>query len=417
MQFPLNNKSFKTILAAVSGTLLQWYDFSLFGYLAVLIGTTFFPTKNHLASVLLSLTTFAIGFVLAPIGALIFSFIGDRYGRKKALTYSILLMAIPTFITAFIPSYHHIGILAPIILTICRMMQGLVASSEFAGSAIFLVEHAPHNRQTLMGSLTSSAYSIGFIIGALIVAFFTSSIMPAWAWRIAFLLSAIGALLVLYIRNKIAETPPFLAIKAKPINNIPLHKILQQPAIYVTALMASYVGIITFGSYIFSATYIYLYSHLALNKIALFLSCAFIVDAMVEPLVALLADKIGRRKIIIFGSILMLICIYPIFLGFSSGKEPLVLLSLISISLLIAISFSPVNTFLILQFPVSIRYRGFSLPWNIFISLIGGTTPLVLMALIKFSHNIYAPVAYYGIAILLCWLALYLNKYYQPLTA
>ena len=399
---------YKITIAALSGTLLQWYDFSLFGYLAIIIGKTFFPSQNHLASVLLSLTTFSIGFVLAPIGALIFSYIGDKYGRKKALTYSILLMAIPTFIITFIPSYHHIKIAAPILLTLARMLQGLVASSEFAGSAIFLNEHAPKNRETLMGSLTSAAYSFGFIIGALVVSILTLSFMPSWAWRLAFLFSAFGALLVLYIRNKVAETPAFLALQAESATAVPIKAIIQYKGTYITALMASYVGIITFGNYVFSVTYIYLYSHLSLAKIVFFLSCAFLLDALIEPIIALLADKIGKQKIILTGSILTLIFIYPIFMGFSSGNALLVLISLMGASLLIAISFAPVNAFLILQFPVTIRYRGFSLPWNIFISIIGGTTPLVLIGIIKLSHNIYAPIAYYFFAVLLCWLALFL---------
>jgi MFS transporter, MHS family, proline/betaine transporter len=154
----------KALFAGVSGTALQWYDFTIFGYFAPFIAATYFPSENKFASLLSTLGVFAVGYLLAPLGSFLLGFVGDRLGRKKALTLSILAMTIPTAFISLVSSYQSIGILAPIIITLCRILQGLVASSEFIGSAIFLVEHAKQNQKAFYGSLTSTAYSAGLIL-------------------------------------------------------------------------------------------------------------------------------------------------------------------------------------------------------------------------------------------------------------
>ena len=140
----------KALLAGISGTALQWYDFAIFGYFAPMIAATYFPAENHLASLLHTFGVFAVGYLLAPIGVLFFGYIGDRYGRKRALTLSILGMAIPTALISIVPGYKLIGIAAPILITLLRVVQGFVASAEFTGSAVFLIEHAKPEKKLFL---------------------------------------------------------------------------------------------------------------------------------------------------------------------------------------------------------------------------------------------------------------------------
>ena len=180
------------MLAGVSGTALQWYDFAIFGYFAPIIAATYFPSDNPIAAMLSAFGVFAVGYLLAPIGSIVFGLMGDRYGRKRALTLSILAMAIPTSLIALLPGYQTIGIAAPILVTLLRMIQGFVASSEFTGSAIFLVEHAKQGRKAFYGCLTSSGYSMGVILAGLMASLLTAAFMPDWAWRLGFAVALIA---------------------------------------------------------------------------------------------------------------------------------------------------------------------------------------------------------------------------------
>lgn len=202
---------FKQVFAATSGTMLQWYDFSLFGYLAPVIAELYFPAQNTTLSILYTFSLFAVSFLLAPVGSIFFGYIGDNYGRKRALTLSVLFMAIPTAIIGVLPTYAQIGIIASVLLILCRLIQGFIASAEYTGSAIFMVEHAKHNKPFLLGSLVSSSYSIGLLIGSVAATAATMEFMPTYFWRLPFLLALAAGLLIFYIRKNIAETQEYIA--------------------------------------------------------------------------------------------------------------------------------------------------------------------------------------------------------------
>jgi len=292
------------ILAATLGTTLQWYDFSLFGYLTPLIASLFFPESNNTAGILYTFGLFAVSFLLAPIGGIFFGYIGDNFGRKKALTLSVIFMAIPTTIIGLLPTYKKIGILAPISLTFLRIIQGLVASAEFSGSAIFLVEHASSKHPYFLGSLTSSAYSIGLIIGAVISAIVTLNFMPVAAWRIPFLLALFGGLLIYFMRKNLVETPEFNYLNAKKNHKKTtfITALKKNPkSIFITILIAWLVGIITFGSYVYGVTYITQFSNLNLTMSIIIVSAALLLDALLEPFIALLSDKYNGKIISMCG--------------------------------------------------------------------------------------------------------------------
>ena len=403
----------KAAFAGVSGTIFQWYDFSLFGFFAPIIAKQFFPGTSTIISLMSTFGVFAVGFLLAPLGAVFFGHIGDRYGRKRVLSLSILLMTIPTTLIGFLPSYQSIGILAPILLTLFRLIQGFVASAEFAGSAIFLLEHAPEGRQCFYSSLTSSSYSIGMIIGSLTASLVTMHFMPEWAWRLPFILSLCAGLIISYLRTQVCETPIFDVQKCQKHYPM-LRAFSENPRSVATTIgIAAFAGIISYGSYVYMVTYLHATAGLSLSTAIVLVSLALLIDAITEPFIAMLADKIGKKVMMRVGSILMILLVTPIFMGLSSGSIALALSSIVTLTLLIAITFSPSNALMGLSFPSSQRCSGFGVSFNIGITLFGGTAPLVLAYLVHYHNRIIGPVSYYLFAILIGLVSLYFSREYS----
>ncbi|MFO8671974.1 MFS transporter [Legionella pneumophila serogroup 1] len=391
------SSSSKALFAGVSGTALQWYDFALFGYFAPIIAATYFPNDNQFASLLSAFGVFAVGYLLAPIGSLLFGYIGDQFGRKRALTLSILAMAIPTAMISIIPSYQYIGITAPLLITLLRVIQGFVASSEFTGSAIFLVEHAESKKKALYGCLTSSAYSTGLILAGLAASFFTASFMPDWGWRIGFGLALIAGILIFYLRTHVAETPEYENIAQHDKRRLPFLAALKEAPLAVVGIIgiAWLVSIMTFGTYVFTATYLHSYFHISLGLATLIITIALAVDATLEPFIALLADRIGLLKVIRLGMVAMLFLSIPIFFLLATGNVGLIAMGLVFMSILIAITYAPLNAYMVTLFPHQYRYSGFGVAFNIGISLFGGTTPIVMMWLVNSTSNFISPAWYY----------------------
>ncbi len=411
----MNNSpsSFKALLAGTSGTILQWYDFAIFGYFAPIIALTFFPKGNATAGLLNTFTVFAVGYLLAPLGALAFGYIGDHYGRKRALSFSILGMAFATASLSILPGFDSIGILAPILVTLIRITQGFVASSEFTGSAIFLVEHAKPGRKAFYGCLTSSAYSTGVILAGLMASFLTASMMPSWSWRLGFAFALVAGVIIFYLRIHVAETPVYQRIPASKKSNQPIFSAIQQaPIAFIGVIgLAALIGIMTFGTYVFAETFVHHYFKISLSTMTLLTTLALAVDALLEPCVALLADKIGYLRIMIFGIFLILLTSFPLFYLLTTSNILLIMLSLMSFSVLIAITFAPMNAYMAELFPEHCRYSGFGVAFHIGISLFGGTTPLLMMWLIEKTNSLTAPAYYYIFGALLGLSAIALCEY------
>ena len=397
------SSSSKALFAGVSGTALQWYDFALFGYFAPIIAATYFPNDNQFASLLSAFGVFAVGYLLAPIGSLFFGYIGDQFGRKRALTLSILAMVIPTALISVVPSYQYIGIAAPLLITLLRVIQGFVASSEFTGSAIFLVEHAKPENKAFYGCLTSSAYSAGLIMAGLAASFFTASFMPDWGWRIGFGLALIAGILIFYLRAHVAETPEYEHIAQHDKRSLPFLAAIKEAPLAVVGIigMAWLVSIMTFGTYVFTATYLHSYFHISLGLATLIITLALAVDATLEPFIALLADRIGLLKVIRLGMVAMLILSIPIFYLLATGNVVLIAMGLAFMSILIAITYAPLNAYMVSLFPHQYRYSGFGVAFNVGISLFGGTTPIVMMWLVNTTNNFISPAWYYMFGVII----------------
>lgn len=355
------------LVAGMMGTLLQWYDFAIFGYFAPLIAETYFPNGNSIAALLNTFAVFAVGYVLAPLGSICFGYIGDKYGRKKALTLSILCMAIPTSLISVVPGYVVIGIAAPLIITLLRMIQGFVASSEYVSSSVFLIEHAKTGRKALYGCLTSSAYSLGSMLAGLSASFFTASFMPTWGWRLGFAVALAAGGLIYFLRLRVAETPEYTAIRTSSIPRVPfLAALRNRPWVMLGIFgIGSMIGIITFGTYVFMASYLPGHFSISLSKTVLLITVALAVDALLEPCIALISEKVGYLFVICCGVILMGLAIVPVFSWIAEGSVAHIAEGLVIISVLIAIICAPLNAYMVSLFPQQYRCSGFGFAFNL----------------------------------------------------
>ncbi len=391
------SSSKKAMLAGISGTALQWYDFAVFGYFAPIIAAIYFPKASAIASLLHVFAVFAVGYLLAPIGAMCFGYIGDRYGRKRALLLSITGMALSTAMIACLPGFKTIGITAPILITLLRVTQGFVASSEFTGSAIFLVEHAKPGQKAFYGSLTSSAYSIGVIFAGLITSLLTASFMPDWSWRLGFGLALVAGIVIFYLRRFVPETPVYQQIQTQDKPKYPfLLAVKTVPYAVIGVIgLGSLIGIMTFGTYVFTASYLHTYFQVSLSTAALITTSGLAVLAVLEPCMGIVADKIGHLKQLIIGISAIFCFSLPVIYLLTSGDLSSVVLGMLLMSVLIATAFAPINAYMLALFPENCRYSGFGVSFHIGISLFGSTTPLVLMWLVNQTGDLTAPAGYY----------------------
>jgi MHS family proline/betaine transporter-like MFS transporter len=207
-----NTQTRRVVAAGMIGNVLEWYDFAIYGYFATSIGRHFFPHEDPLAQLLSAFGVFAVGYMMRPVGGVIIGHIGDRFGRRAALTFSVAAMAIPTFLIGLLPSYATLGLFAPIALTLLRMAQGLSVGGEYTSSMVFLVEHAPHGRRGLMGALISCGACGGILLGSAVGATFAATLSPValeeWGWRIPFLLGLLVGIAGYLLRRHVQETVP-----------------------------------------------------------------------------------------------------------------------------------------------------------------------------------------------------------------
>jgi len=220
------------VIAGAVGNVMEWYDFALYGYFASTIGKLFFPSGDAVASLLAAFAVFASGFLVRPLGGVLFGYYGDRLGRRRVLAASVILMAVPTFAIGLLPTHAQVGTLAPLLLVLARLLQGISSGGEYSGAMSYLLEHAPPNRRGLFGSTAPCAAFTGILLGSGVSALVTASLSPAaletWGWRLPFLLGLLLGLVGLYLRLRGEETPEFLAlVRASATAKAPLREVLQ----------------------------------------------------------------------------------------------------------------------------------------------------------------------------------------------
>jgi MFS family permease len=414
------------IAASAAGTVIEWYDFYLYGVLAAFFATQFFPPGNDVAALLSSLATFGAGFAVRPFGAAFFGRIGDIIGRKFTFLLTITLMGVSTALVGVLPTFAQIGILAPIILVILRLAQGLALGGEYGGAAIYVAEHAPDHERGKYTSWIQTTATVGLLLALAVILLFRLSMGDAafkeYGWRIPFLLSAVLVALALFIRLRLQETPLFTRLKdAGRSTTSPWRESFGNPANRRLILLA------LFGMTAGQAVVWYQGQFQALffmqNILGVkFSSAYFIVGTAIvlaTPFFIFfgrLSDRIGRKPIILGGCLIAALSYYPIYnLMFAAANpvlnpktDPAITSTYISanpnIAMLIALVwiqvvfvtmvYGPIAAFLVEYFPARIRYTSLSIPYHIGNGWFGGFLPLIAASLFAATGNIYAGLIY-----------------------
>jgi MHS family proline/betaine transporter-like MFS transporter len=377
-------KNYKAIFAALIGNALEYYDVMLYGFFATMLAPLFFPTENGTISIISSLGTFAAGFIMRPLGGIFFGHFGDKVGRRPALALAIFLVTIPTFIIGILPTYAQIGAAAPIILITCRLLQGLCVGGEYSGAAIFVIEHSKKNRAAFAGSILCAAGFFGGVLGTFIGFLCTLSFMPSWAWRIPFLIGSVIGLIGYRIRTRINESPDFLRVKDDQRNRIPLLTVLQKRrknllctiGIGATSLIPFYIASVFFGHLLVAQMHVP-YPQMMLINIALniFIMCLL-------PLMGMIADNIGKEKLMIFFSLSSIIIAFTLIFILNDSLSVFNIILVQFILAFIAAGFgAPSTALLATLFPVHERYSGVGFGYALGGALLGGTTPLIVTSL------------------------------------
>lgn len=392
----------KVAFASFIGTTVEWYDYFLFGTAAVLVlNTQFFPSLNPLAGQLASLATFGVAFVARPLGGLIFGHFGDRLSRKSMLVLSLLMMGSSTFLIGALPNYETIGIAAPILLVVLRIIQGFAVGGEWGGAILMAVEHAPKHKRAFYGSWPQAGVPAGSVLSSLV--FFIVQLMPDeqffdWGWRIPFLLSAVLVGIGLFIRMKLEESPEFAEVKDTGSEaEVPVFEVVR------TSKKSLLIGIFCLvgSNTLFYLATVYLLSwapantNLSRGDVLLAIAVGAAADVIAIPAVATFADRHGRRTMMVVGNIVTALAAYPIFLAMSTGTVwGAMLAMMLAFPIAHSIVYATSSGFVAHLFPPKVRYTGSSVAYQVG-GLISSAPAPVISTLLYAQFGTWAAVAGY----------------------
>jgi len=397
------NMNKKVLIASLVGSSIEWFDYFLYGTVAALVfNHLFFHSEDPVVGLMLAYASFALSFFIRPLGGIIFSHIGDRIGRKKTLVLTLSLMGGGTVLMGILPTYESIGVAAPILLIILRLIQGLGLGGEWGGALLLAVEYAPKEKRGLFGSIPQMGVTIGLLLGTVSMSIMT--LLPddqfmSWGWRVPFILSAFLVLFGLWIRKGIDETPSFKKaqerneiVKLPIIETIKTHR--KEVLIAVGAKVVETAPFYIFGTFIVSyATSQLGYSNtLTLNAVTI----ATVVTTILIPIMGKLSDQIGRKKLYVCGTVLMILYAFPYFWILHTGSAfGVIAATVIGLGIIWAPITAVLGTMFSEIFKSNVRYTGISLGYQIGAAVAGGTAPLVATALLNAYNNSYVPVALY----------------------
>jgi MFS family permease len=402
------------VTASSLGSLIEWYDFYLYGSLAIFLGTEFFPANDRSLGVLLSLLTMGMGFAIRPLGGLLFGMIGDRVGRKYTFLISLILMGAATFCTGILPPYSAIGVAAPLFLLTVRLVQGLAVGGEVGGAMTYVVENAPEHRRGLYTGILNVMATFGTILSLLVVVVCRSSMGSAafqqWGWRLPFLLSAVLVVFSIYLRLSLQETPIFAELRAQGrTSRTPIRETLFDIRNLKTILIATFgvtagQAVMGITSNVYANQYMQAVLKIDLNRASTISAVALLLSVPVYISSGWLSDRIGRRRLMLGGMISAIIFYVPIYLGMSFAAHPInsiLLCALCWIQLVFtALIVGPTFAFLTESFPARIRTTAVTIPFNIGNGIIGGFSPFIALWLTSATGISYMGL-FYPIAILI----------------
>ncbi|MER5437784.1 MFS transporter [Streptomyces sp. NPDC002790] len=409
----------KVIRAAILGTVVEYYDFGIYGYMATFVAAHFFVASDPNTALLSTFAAFAVAFFLRAPGGILFGHMGDKYGRKKALTWTILLMAVATTAIGLIPSYATLGLWATVLLVLCRCVQGFAAGGELGGANAIVSEHAPTHRRAFHTSFVNTGTYLGSLVASLVALLLTSSVseqtLQDWAWRVPFLLSVVIGVIGLYIRSQLPETEQFEAVQESDTVEVAKYPIAD---VFVNAwreiVLVIFLGALIVGGYYVAGVYAASYLQTEGGHSADFAftsTCIAMVVAVISlPIAGYVGDRVGRRPVFFVGSGITAIIGLPAFMLMRDAGPVLAILAQSSLTFFIGlvngVSFAAYAEL----FRARYRYSGIAMSNNVTNMALGGTAPFIATLLINVTGNNLAPAGYLIATALMTFVATFFLK-------
>ena len=398
----MQRKLIRSVVSSLIGNVLEWYEYTLYAYFATVISSLFFPSDNQFVSMIMTFSTFAVGLAARPIGGIIFGYIGDKISRKSMLVFTMMLMTIPTLCIGMLPTYDKIGIAAPIILIILRILQGLALGGEFGASCTYLYESVPYNRRGFFGTLALTGVGLGLIFSSCTIffveKFFSNEEVYLYAWRLPFFISVLGACIAFYMRKSLMESDCFSEAKNNnQLLNNPFVEMLKNHKLKILKLFGIFITtqVSFFVVFIFGKSMMIKFlgydSQLA-GEYSLFTVISYTAATIIF---GYLSDKVNKKYIILCGSTGILLLAYPFIhsLQIGSSHATILLLSLL-MGMLIGMTEGTLNPLTAESFPTNIRATSIAFCWNFSSVIFGSVAPIISMWLIENFGSVYI-IAYY----------------------
>jgi MFS family permease len=397
-------KIWGVIAASSVGTVIEWYDFYIFGSLAATLSGIFYPGSNATVSLLKWLATFAAGFAVRPFGALFFGRIGDLVGRKYAFMITLLIMGGSTAAIGLLPGYGTLGIFAPILLVSLRLLQGLALGGEYGGAAVYVAEHAPDDKRGYYTSYIQTTATLGLFLSLIVILVTKHSMTDAefksWGWRIPFLISALLVVVSYYIRARMAESPLFVQLqKEGKTSKAPLtdaYGTAERWKVFFIVLLGATAGqaVVWYTGQFYALFFLQTVLKVPVDTAYSIVAIALVLGTPFFVVFGALSDRMGRKGIIMSGCLLAALTYIPIYHGMSAAAEPvnfwmLVLYMFIQV-LYVTMVYGPIAAFLVESFPAKIRYTSLSLPYHFGNGWFGGFTPVIATSIVAATGNRYA---------------------------
>lgn len=390
----LNTAEKKAIVAATLGTIVEYTDWVIYATFSSILARQFFPAGDGITSLLSVLAVFAVGFIMRPIGGAVLGQVADRYGRKKGLTVSILLMSLASLVIGLCPNYESIGISAPIILVFARLVQGFSAGGEFGSASAFLIESAPPHRRAFAGSWQWFAINAGtlvsFLLGFALASLGSDAALNDWGWRVAFIIAALMGVITLWIRLSVRETEIFKAKVVGNSKNRPMRELLfshRRDAMRVIGIamagnLLNYVWMVSYPSQV------HLITGMPISETLLAGAIAVSVSLLLLPFAGMFADKIGRRPVLIVFAVASMLWAWPSFALLYPGISVMEVTLIQTVSMIIMCGYGGASAVSMAeQFPAEVRVTGIALPYALSVTLFGGTAPYFMASMADWGYG------------------------------
>jgi MFS transporter, MHS family, proline/betaine transporter len=391
----------RAVAGAAMGNAVEWFDYAIYSYLVTTIGMNFFPDADPTAQTLLTFSLIAIPFVLRPFGGILLGPLGDKFGRKRVLAFTIIMMSVATFCIGLIPSYHVIGIGAPLLLLLARLVQGFSTGGEYGGAATFIAEYAPDRKRGFYGSFlefgTLSGYVLGASLATAVQLGFSDEALNSWGWRIPFLIAGPLGLIGFYLRSRLEDTPAFRSCeKAGQTATAPFKEVIRAvwPQILNLIGFVILLNVAVYTLLTYMPTYLTQVLEISETESLLVIIGVMLGMMAVISSVGALSDRIGRKPLLLGSAIGFLLLSYPA-ISLVGMRDPLpVTLGMVILALLLVMMLGTIGSALPAMFPTRNRYGGFSIGYSTSTAVFGGTAPLIITALIDGTGNTAVPAFY-----------------------